>query len=201
MNGEFLGTREYGEVWALQKELVGRRALGEIPATLLLVEHPPVYTLGSSSKNRPPASLPHPLHVVERGGDITYHGPGQLVGYPILGLKDRKLKPRSYLRTLEDVIISALKGMGLEAERLRGFTGVWVRGRKVASIGVAVQGDVSFHGFSLNVNCDLEPFRLIYPCRLEPGQMTTVESLLGRPVAGADARRMVTEAFLSRFGN
>ena len=141
MNVEFLGTREYGEVWALQKELVGRRALGEIPDTLLLVEHPPVYTLGSSSKNRPPASLPHPRHVVERGGDITYHGPGQLVGYPILGLKDRKLKPRSYLRTLEDVIISALKGMGLEAERLRGSASGFGAGGGL--IGVAVKASAT----------------------------------------------------------
>jgi lipoyl(octanoyl) transferase len=192
-----LGLKEYSEVWDLQKELVARRKAGEIPDTLLLVEHPPVYTRGASSKAAVPALLPYPLYTVERGGDLTYHGPGQLVGYPILDLSSRNLRPRSYLRALESILIEAVRPLGLEAAVLRGFTGVWCRGKKIASIGVAVKDNISYHGFALNVALDLAPFARINPCNLEPDEIGSIQGLLGRPVEFAGVMRLVADAFLS----
>jgi lipoyl(octanoyl) transferase len=195
-----LGLKEYTEVWRLQKELVDKRLRGEIPDTLLLLEHLPVYTRGVSSRAVPPCFLPHPYHTVERGGDLTYHGPGQLVGYPILHLGERNLRPRSYLRALEAVLIEAVRPLGLEAETLRGFTGVWCGGKKIASIGVAVKDQVSYHGFSLNVCCDLEGFHAINPCNLEADQIGTLQALLGRPLDSMRVMSVVAEAFLQYFG-
>ncbi len=194
-----LGLRDYGEVWALQRKLVYQRASGEIPDTLLLVEHPPVYTRGASSRQPVPAGLPHPVHDVERGGDLTYHGPGQLVGYPIFHLGELGLRPRSFLRALEDVLIEAIRPLGVQAGRLRGFTGVWAGGRKLASIGIAVKDGISYHGFALNVNVDLAPFGRIYPCRLEADQLTSLQKLLGRPLDETAVARAAAEAFLRCF--
>ena len=194
-----LGLRPYEEVWALQRKLVYERSGGTAPDTLLLVEHPPVYTRGASSKQPVPPGLPHPVHDVERGGDLTYHGPGQLVGYPIFHLESRGLRPRSFLRSIEEVLIEALRPLGVEAGRLRGFTGLWCGGKKLVSIGVAVREGVSFHGFALNVNVDLAPFRLIHPCKLEPAQMTSLQQVLGRPVDELAVTKRVAEAFLEYF--
>ncbi len=194
-----LGLKDYMETWELQRDLVEKRRRGEIPDTLLLLEHLPVYTRGASSKAPVPCFLPFPLHTVERGGDITYHGPGQLVGYPILDLRARALRPRNYLRSLEAVLIEALRPLELGAETLRGFTGVWAQGKKIASIGVAVKDHISYHGFSLNVSCDLEPFSRIHPCNLESEEIASVQSLLGRPVSAEHVLRLVGEAFLAYF--
>lgn len=194
-----LGLRPYEEVWALQKRLVEERADGKIADTLILCEHEPVYTRGESSKAPVPPQLPHPLFTVERGGDLTYHGPGQLVGYPILELAALGLRPRTYLRALEQMLADAVRPLGLEAQALRGFTGLWARGRKIASIGVAVRRGVSFHGFALNVRCDLQPFSAIYPCNLQPDQLTSLESVLGAPVAMDEVRTLVTAACRERF--
>ena len=194
-----LGLKDYALVWELQRRLVERRRRREIPDTLLLCEHLPVYTRGVSSKAAVPPFLPYPLHTVERGGDLTYHGPGQLVGYPILDLAAHGIGPRAYLRTLETVLASALIPLGLECTALRGFTGLWCRGKKVASLGVAVKDRVSYHGFALNVNCDLAPFRAIYPCNLQPDQMATLQGLLGRPLDAAQLAPQVADAFLRRF--
>lgn len=196
-----LGVKEYTEVWKLQKHLVDERLRNEIPDTLLLVEHWPVYTTGMSSKAPIPPRLPHPVYRIERGGDLTYHGPGQLVGYPIFNLENRRLRPRTYLRALETVLIDALQSLGFKAETLRGFTGVWCQGKKIASIGVAVKDKVSYHGFALNVNCDLEPFRRIHPCKLEPEQISSLEALLGRPLDESRVRRAVADSFLAYFPN
>lgn len=188
---------EYAEAWQLQKRLAAERAEGKIPDTLLLVEHPPVITLGSSA--RPEAMLlPFPIYKVERGGDITYHGPGQLVGYPIIHLGERGLKVRNYLRLLESVLIEAIAPLGVSGERLEGFTGVWAGGKKIASIGVAVKQQVSYHGFALNVDCDLKHFKLIYPCKLEPEQISSLSQHLGRPVAMAEVRRLVTTTMIAQ---
>lgn len=192
-----LGLLEYEEAWQLQKRLAAERADGKIPDTLLLVEHPPVITMGSSA--RPEAMLlPFPVYKVERGGDITYHGPGQLVGYPIIHLGERGLKVRNYLRLLESVLIEAVAPLGVAGERLEGFTGVWAGGKKIASIGVAVKQQVSYHGFALNVNCDLKHFKLIYPCKLEPEQISSLSQNLGRPVAMTEVRRLVTTTFIAQ---
>lgn len=194
-----LGLRDYLEVWELQKELVELRAEGHIDDTLLLVEHPPVFTTGSSAIGIP-GPLPFPVHHVERGGDATYHGPGQLVGYPILHLRDLGLSPRSALRFMEEVLIDAVSNLGIEGGKLPGFTGVWAQGKKIASLGIAVRRSVSYHGFALNVDMDLAPFRLINPCRLEPEGISCLSELLQRPVALSEALAMVRESF-SRHWN
>ena len=194
-----LGLKPYEEVWSLQRSLVEQRARGAARDTLLLCEYESVYTRGQSSKAFVPPSLPHPLHAVERGGDITYHGPGQLVGYPILKLEDHGLRPRSYLRVLEEVLILGLRPLGVEAKTLRGFTGLWCGGKKICSIGVAVKEGVSYHGFAVNVSCDLSPFRSIHPCNLEPDQMTTLQAVLQRPVQPDELVEPLSKAFLEHF--
>lgn len=194
-----LGLRPYAEVWDLQRKLVYERAEGSVPDTLLLVEHPPVYTRGASSRQPVPPGLPHPVFDVERGGDLTWHGPGQLVGYPIVSLRERDVMPRSFLRDMEEILIQALLPLGVQGRRIKGFTGLWAGGKKLVSIGIAVRYGVSFHGFALNVNCGLDDFRLIHPCKLEPEQMTSLQRLLGRPVDEAEIVKLVAESFLRCF--
>jgi len=195
-----LGLKDYVEVWNLQRRLVFERGQGDAPDTVLLCQHPPVYTIGRSSKQPIPADLPHPVHKVERGGDLTYHGPGQLVGYPILKLTDHGLRPRSYLHALEAVLAEAIRPFGVEAETVKGFTGLWVGRKKLASIGVAVRGGVAYHGFALNVNNSLAPFRLIHPCRLESDVMTSMHQVLRRPVDEHKVTHAVGRALLEYFG-
>jgi lipoate-protein ligase B len=186
-----LGTREYGEVWALQKELVGKRQRDEIPDTLLLVEHPHVITLGRGThKENVLAPGDTPLFEIERGGDVTYHGPGQLVGYPIFLLREAERDLHVYLRNLEEALIRALGRFGIAGERKAGWTGVWTPGgaRKLASIGVAVKRWVTLHGFALNVSTDLARFAAINPCGLEAAVMGSMESVLGGEVSFADVK-------------
>lgn len=186
-----LGERPYGEVLQLQRDLATRRADGALEHdVLLLVEHPPVVTLGRgtlvSSLPIPPAELRRrgvEVHEVERGGDVTWHGPGQLVGYPILDLRGHRQDLHWYLRTLEDALIDALESLGIPADRVPGRTGVWTAGRKIASIGVHARRWVTLHGFALNVVNDLAGFELIVPCGLDGVVMTSVAEEL----AGADA--------------
>ena len=182
-----LGRREYGEVLELQRELCRARVAGELTEdVLLLVEHEPVVTLGrgtrASSLPLAPEELKHrgvSVVEVERGGDVTYHGPGQLVGYPILDLREHRQDLHWYLRTLEDVLITAMDRMGIEASRNPGLTGVWTAGRKLASIGIHVKQWVTLHGFALNVSTDLAGFDLIVPCGIDRVVMTSVaEELL-----------------------
>ncbi len=199
MRIQTLGLSEYQKTWELQRELVQERKLGRIPDTLLLLEHPPVYTRGVSSRTPPPQNLPHPSHLVERGGDWTYHGPGQLVGYPIVDLAERGLKVRSYLRFVEETLIEALRSLGLQAEIIKGFTGVWCENKKIASIGIAVKNGITYHGFSLNVCCDLSPFQAIYPCKLEPQEISSLELLLRRPIAVKEAQDCVANAFSKKM--
>jgi len=195
-----LGLKDYVEVWNLQRKLVFERGQGDAPDTVLLCQHPPVYTTGRSSKQPVPEGLPYPVHKVERGGDLTYHGPGQVVGYPILKLSDHGLKARSYLHALEAVLMEAIRPFGVEAETVKGFTGLWVGRKKLASIGVAVRGGVTYHGFALNVNNSLAPFRLIHPCKLESDVMTSMHKVLGKPVDEHAVTKRVGEAMLEYFG-
>lgn len=195
-----LGLKEYEEVWNLQRRLVFERGEGTAPDTVLLCQHNPVYTIGRSSKQPVPEGLPYPVHKVERGGDLTYHGPGQLVGYPILKLSEHGLKPRSYLHALEAVLSEAIRPFGVKAETVKGFTGLWVGRKKLASIGVAVRGGVTYHGFALNVNNSLAPFRLIHPCKLESDVMTSMHKLLGKPVDEHAVSKAVGSALLQYFG-
>jgi lipoate-protein ligase B len=187
-----LGRRAYGEVLELQRELCRRRVAGEIADDLLLlVEHEPVVTLGRGTK---PESLPIPADElrrrgievveVERGGDATYHGPGQLVGYPILDLQRHRPDLHWYLRSIEDALIQALESLGVPADRNPGYTGVWTAGRKIASIGIHVRRWVTIHGFALNVGTALDAFDLIVPCGIRDVVMTSVREELGDDGAG-----------------
>ena len=206
-----LGRRRYGDVLALQRELCRRRVAGEEHGDLLLlVEHDPVYTLGRGTKATslplPPAELERrgaEVFEVERGGDVTFHGPGQLVGYPILDLRRHRADLHWYLREVEGALIDGLAMLGLAAERNLGLTGVWTRGRKIASIGIHVKQWVTIHGFALNVTTDLDWFGHIVPCGIDRVRMTSVAAELG-PTLPADelsrsVRAGVVAAFASRF--
>lgn len=206
-----LGRRPYGEVLELQRDLCRRRMADELRQDLLLlVEHDPVVTLGRGTR---PGSLPLPpaelerrgvaVAEVERGGDVTYHGPGQLVGYPILQLREHREDLHWYLRQLEAVLITALGRLGVPAERNPGLTGVWTGGRKIASLGIHVKQWVTFHGFALNVSTDLRGFDLIVPCGIEGVVMTSVAAESGRTDVAAlwdETRASVVEAFAAGFG-
>lgn len=194
-----LGLKDYVEVWNLQRKLVFERAAGDIPDTVLLCQHPAVYTIGRSSKQPVPEALPYPVHKIERGGDLTWHGPGQLVGYPIFDLRGLNLKPRSYLAALEAVLIEAIAPFGVTATTVKGFTGLWAGKKKLASIGVAVKGGIAYHGFALNVNNTLAPFKLIHPCKLESDAMTTMAKVLGSSVDEHALTKAVGQAMLHYF--
>jgi lipoate-protein ligase B len=197
-----LGLRDYEEVWRLQKELVARRRAGEIPDTVILVEHPPVFTIGrltvhssqldsfqlSIEKLRTVNCQTVNCLVVERGGGITFHGPGQLVGYPIVDLRGRGRDIHRFLRDLEEVLIRTLRDFSLDAQRRPGLTGVWVGQKKIASIGIAVRHWVSYHGFALNVSVDLRYFRMIRPCGLDGTVITSMSELLGREISLAEVK-------------
>jgi len=176
------GTVPYAEALDWQRELAEDRIAGRLPHdVLLLLEHPPVVTLGRNSQPRhvlQPAGID--VFEVERGGDVTFHGPGQLVGYPILDLRAYKQDLHWYLRTLEQALIEALGVLGIVAERNPGFTGVWTRGKKIASIGIHVKQWVTWHGFALNVTTDLTHFDRIVPCGIQGVEMTSVEREAGR---------------------
>ncbi len=199
------GTVPYGEALAWQRRLAEDRIAGRLAHdVLLLLEHPPVVTLGRNSHAE------HLLHAegidvfeVERGGDVTFHGPGQLVGYPILDLGDYKKDLHWYLRTLEQALIDALAILDIPAERRPGFTGVWTRGKKIASIGVHVKQWVTWHGFALNVTTDLAHFDRIVPCGIQDVEMTSVEREGGngkRETLWEKSLDGVVEGFKSAFG-
>jgi lipoyl(octanoyl) transferase len=206
-----LGRRPYLEILDLQRELCRRKLSGEVEDDLLLlVEHEPVVTLGRglrpTSLPIPPATLERrgvPVVGVERGGDVTYHGPGQLVGYPIIDLRRHREDLHWYLRQLEATLIVALGELGVEAERNPGLTGVWTHGRKIASLGIHVKQWITFHGFALNVTTDLSYFDLIVPCGIQDVVMTSVAKETGRSdeaALWAESRRAVVEAFTTTFG-
>lgn len=194
-----LGRRRYGEVLELQRSLCRQRLAGELAENLLLlVEHEPVVTLGrgtrASSVPIPPVALAaRGLEVfeVERGGDVTIHAPGQLVGYPILDLSEWRQDLHWYLRQVEDVLIRGLGAQGIPADRNPGKTGVWTRSRKIASIGIHVKQWVTFHGFALNVTTDLSLFDLIVPCGIPGVTMTSVAR--ERPGGAIDASALWSE--------
>jgi lipoate-protein ligase B len=205
-----LGLLPYSAALELQRELARKRIGGDEPDDiLLLVEHPPVVTLGRKAQRGGDngataaflATRGVELFEVERGGDATFHGPGQLVGYPILDLEQHRKDLHWYLRTLEEVLIRALGRWGIDAERQEGLTGVWTQGRKIASIGVHARGWVTWHGFALNVVNDLAFFDLIVPCGIQGVVMTSVERELGASAPSLEeARSDVVRAFREVFG-
>jgi lipoate-protein ligase B len=189
---------EYGAALDLQHALAEQRAQGEIPDTLILLEHDHVVTLGrkTTPANFKPQDVP--VFEVERGGDATYHGPGQLVGYPIILLLDHDV--RRHVRTIEEALLRTVQRYGIEGERIDGHPGVWVAGKKLASIGVAVTNWVTYHGFALNVNTDLSYFNLIRPCGLDPDTMTSMEKVAGAKLPFEEVKAYVAKEYSSVSG-
>ncbi len=207
-----LGLTPYRAAWELQKRVAAARKAGAVPDVLLLCEHPHVVTLGRNGKPEHLRASPHLLRQMnvefvstDRGGDITYHGPGQLVGYPILNLAAIRRDVVWYVRQLEEAMIRATAAFGIAATRLPGKTGVWVQGaggeeEKLAAIGVHISRWVTSHGFAYNVAADLRYFDLIVPCGIPDKRPTSLERLLGRPVRLAEVAPRVVAALGEVFG-
>lgn len=204
-----LGTIGYQEALDLQKQLVEDRKHGRIPDQLLLLEHPPVITLGVRTRQDRTHILATEdslaaqgvgLFEAGRGGDVTYHGPGQLVGYPIIDLKPDRCDVHRYVRDLEEVLIRAVSTFGISARRIAGLTGIWVDDEKLAAIGVRISRWVTSHGFALNVSTNLAHFNLIVPCGIADKGVTSMTRLLGRPVPMAEVEGAVVREFEATFG-
>ena len=198
----WLGAMDYHRACQLQVSLVNAVHDGHAPNTLLLLEHPHVYTRGRLSRNEhlltpegDLAALGVPVYETDRGGQITYHGPGQVVGYPIINLKDWGGGPLKYVRTLEQIMVSTLSDLGVAAHTEEGLTGVWTAGGKIAAIGVKVSRGVAFHGFAVNVNTDLSYYRHIVPCGITDRPVTSLAEELNRPVAIECVRRRLAHGF------
>jgi len=207
-----LGRVDYDDALVLQKTLVEDRRSGRIGDTLLLLEHPPVITLGVKTRHGPSHIVASEdqltaagVSVSEtgRGGDVTYHGPGQLVGYPIFDLRPDRCDVHRYVRDLEEALIVAVAGFGIAARRVEGLTGVWVgdsgRESKLAAIGVRISRWITSHGFALNVSTNLDHFKLIVPCGIADRGVTSLETLLGRPVPMADVEDAVVGGLTAVF--
>ena len=204
-----LGLVPYAEALALQRSLVDERRAGHIGDTLLLLEHPHVITLGvrgdggrshllASSETL--AARGVEVHETGRGGDITYHGPGQLVGYPIIDLKPDRCDVHRYVRDLEGVLIRTASDYGIDAGRVEGLTGVWVGNEKLAAIGVRIARWITSHGFALNVTSDLDFFKLIVPCGIADRGVTSLSRLVGRPIDIAEVATRTAEHFTNALG-
>ena len=198
-----LGTSHYNDAWELQKKLQSQRISGQIDDQLLLVEHFPVYTLG---KNTPKEHLltkeSDNISIIQtdRGGDITFHGPGQLVGYPILDLNQYKRSISWYMRELEQLIIDVLKEYDINAGRKKGLTGVWVKGKKIAALGVRISKWVTMHGFSLNINPDLKYYQGIIPCGITEYGVTSMADLLNDDVPNmSEIKYTLVKHFIAIF--
>jgi lipoate-protein ligase B len=202
-----MGQVKYKEALAIQENLVQLRRTGHIPEVLLLLQHPPVYTLGGGGN---PANLlvseeklremGIEFHRTRRGGDITYHGPGQIVGYPILDLKNFGRDAHKYLRLLEEVLIQTLSTLGIVAGRIKGLTGVWVGEEKVAAIGIRISnGWITSHGFALNVNTDLSYFNQIIPCGIRHKGVTSIARLLQKEINLEHVEDLILQQFEKIF--
>lgn len=201
-----LGLLDYSDGLMLQRELVQARLNGEVTDTLLLCEHPAVITMGKAGKeenllvNRKTLCQQGiTLYYADRGGDITVHSPGQLVGYPIIDAANRQIDVHSYMDQLEETIIRTLCHFGINADRVPKYRGVWAKGKKICSIGVKFTRSVTSHGFALNVNNDLNYFSLIYPCGIQGANMTSVSNVTGREVTVEEVLPSLVEEFLAVF--
>lgn len=203
-----LGVVPYADALALQRQLVEDRREGRVGDVLLLVEHPHVLTLGVRgdggrshilATDEALASRGVEVYETGRGGDITYHGPGQIVGYPILDLKPDRCDVHRYVRDLEEVLIRVSADYGLPAERVAGLTGVWVKGEKLAAIGVRIARWITSHGFALNVTTDLDYFGLIVPCGIADRGVTSLSRLLGRRLDRAEVEDRLIQRFTEVF--
>lgn len=201
----WLGRVSFSEALALQEKMVEAKWRDPFsPDRLLLLEHEPVYTIGRTpdqSSLLGASQLPHPLFGVNRGGQATYHGPGQLVGYPIIDLRRCGQDLHRYLRWLEEVLLDLLQENTLAARRRAGLTGVWVENRKIASIGVGVRHWISMHGFALNVGGDLTPFAQIVPCGIAGVEMTSMEKETGRIISVMDVAAQFEKLAVTRLSD
>jgi len=202
----YLGLMPYAEAHELQQELVEKRKRDEIPDQFLLLEHPHVITLGRAANganvlidDETRARFGVELFETGRGGDVTYHGPGQLVGYPIIKLAPDRCDIRRYVRDLEEVLIRTAADFGISARRIEGLTGVWAGNEKLAAIGVRISRWVTMHGFAFNITTDLDYFRLIVPCGIRNHGVTSLHKLLGSPVEMSDVREVITRQFANVF--
>ena len=203
LNVANLGLVEYQAALALQNAIVAARQTDAISDTLLLLEHPHVFTLGRGADERfLLAQRPRevPIYRVSRGGEVTYHGPGQLVGYPILKLEGRDRDVHRYLRNLEEAMLRALADFEIKSTRRQGLTGIWVGSRKIASIGVGIKRWTTCHGFALNVCSDLNYFRAIVPCGIDGCEMTSIEALCEKEIAVDEFARTICSRFAEVFG-
>ena len=203
-----LGVVPYAAALDLQKRLVEERRAGVIPDQLLLLQHPPVITLGVKARNDRSHVLASAADLEEagvevfetgRGGDVTYHGPGQLVGYPILDLRPDRCDVHKYVRDLEEALIRAAAAFGASTERVQGLTGVWAGENKLAAIGVRISRWITSHGFAFNVGTSLEHFNLIVPCGIADKGITSLEVLLGRPIAMDEVEDAIVTSFAAVF--
>ena len=197
-----LGLSPFKEVWDLQKELVKKRQNGQIKDTLILAEHEPVYTLGKNAdENHILQNSPRDVktYQIERGGDVTFHGPGQLVGYPIMDLHNYNKSISCYMRSLEQLIIDTLAEFRVTAERKDGLTGVWVGDEKIAALGVRVTRWITMHGFALNVSPDLTYYSGIIPCGIFEYGVTSMAKHLTNQVAVDSVKQVLIEKFMNQF--
>jgi lipoyl(octanoyl) transferase len=197
-----LGNSSYKRTWELQKELHLQRIENNIDDTLLLVEHEPVYTFGKNAdENHLLQNYPEnvKLFYTERGGDITFHGPGQIVGYPIMDLHNYKMSISWYMRSLEEVIIRSLDKFGISADRKDSLTGVWVEDEKIAALGVRISRWVTMHGFALNVNTDLAYYDSIIPCGIFDYGITSMKHILGEKQNISKIKSTLSAVFLDVF--
>jgi lipoyl(octanoyl) transferase len=204
-----LGVVTYAEGLELQRQLVASRIADEIGDTLLLLQHPHVLTLGVKAGVSRQHVLATParlrelgveLHETGRGGDVTYHGPGQIVGYPVISLKPDRCDVHRYVRDLEEVMIRVTGSYGFEARRIDGLTGAWVVAEKIGAIGVRIQRWVTSHGFAFNVNTNLDFFKLIVPCGITDRGVTSLQKLTGREIPIPEAEDRLAEHFTAVFG-
>ena len=197
-----LGLSDYNDTWKLQKKLQSKRILGEIEDHLLLVEHPPVFTLGKNASKQHIINNLEDVSIIQtdRGGNITFHGPGQLVCYPILDLNHYKRSITWYMRELEQLIIDVLGEYGIKASRKKGLTGTWVKDKKIAALGVRISRWVTMHGFSLNINPDLNFYKNIIPCGIKEYGVTSMAKIMGNEVPSMDeVKTKMTKHFTKNF--
>ncbi len=202
-----LGLTDYQEAWDLQRKIFNQVVYGEAQDTMILLEHPHTYTLGKVADKKNLVSGKDYLEKnkisvfeIDRGGDITYHGPGQIVGYPIIKLEDWEKDTHKYLRALEEVIIMTCKNYGLDAGRNSKYTGVWIGNKKIAAIGVKISRWVTMHGFAFNVNTDLSLFNGIIPCGISDKEVTSLKKEIGKEINISDVKVALLENFRTVFG-
>jgi lipoyl(octanoyl) transferase len=202
-----MGLIDYQEAWDLQHSIFNRVVDGETQDTFILLEHPHTYTLGKVADKKNLVSGKDYLEKnkisvfeIDRGGDITYHGPGQIVGYPIIKLEDWQKDTHKYLRALEEVLIMTCQNYELEATRNPKYTGVWIGNKKIAAIGIKISRWVTMHGFAFNVNTDLSLFKGIIPCGISDKEVTSLKKELGKEINISDVKVLLLENFKSVFG-